>query len=134
MKTIFAVVGVLAALTGCAVQQPYYTTARVQDPYQWHTVSVQPSDRVSGNGASTVYTTEELPAPSSRVVYAEPVTTTTYVSTPVYYAPAPVYYQPAPAYYYPPVSFGLDLSFGRYWGGHRGGWGGRGWGRGGYRR
>ena len=134
MKTIFAVVGALAALTGCAVQQPYYTTARVQDPYQWHTVSVQPSDRVPGAAPSTVYTTEELPAPSSRVVYAEPVTTTTYVSTPVYYAPAPVYYQPAPAYYYPPVSFGLDLSFGRYWGGHRGGWGGRGWGRGGYRR
>jgi hypothetical protein len=136
MKTIFAVVGALAALSGCAVQQPYYTTARVQDPYQWHTVSVTPSDRASG-GSTTVYTTEELPAPSSRVVYAQPVTTTTYIAAPpVYYAPAPVYYQPAPSYYYPPVSIGLDFSFGRYWGGHRGGWGGGrgGWGRGGYRR
>ena len=34
MKIIFAVVGALVALTGCAVQQPYYTTAQVQDPYQ----------------------------------------------------------------------------------------------------
>jgi hypothetical protein len=136
MKIIFAVVGALVALTGCAVQQPYYTTAQVQDPYQWRTVSVMPSDRAPGGATTTVYTTEELPAPSSRVVYAQPVTTTTYIAPPVYYAPAPVYYQPAPAYYYPPVSIGLDFSFGRYWGGgHRGGWGGRGgWGRGGYRR
>ena len=37
MKIIFAVVGALVALTGCAVQQPYYTTAQVQDPYQWRT-------------------------------------------------------------------------------------------------
>jgi hypothetical protein len=136
MKTIFAVVGALAALSGCAVQQPYYTTAQVQDPYQWRTVSVTPSNRAPGSAPTTVYTTEELPAPSSRVVYAQPTTTTTYiVAPPVYYAPAPVYYQPAPSYYYPPVSIGLDFSFGRYWGGHRGGWGGRGgWGRGGYRR
>lgn len=135
MKSILAVAGVVA-LTGCAVQQPYYTTAQVQDPYQWRTVSVTPSDRAPGSPATTVYTTEPLPAPSSRVVYAEPVTTTTYITQPqtVYYAPAPVYYSPAPAYYYPPVSIGLDFVFSnRSWGGYRGGYG-RGWGRGGYRR
>ncbi|MQA20358.1 MULTISPECIES: hypothetical protein [Telluria group] len=116
MKTIIAVVAAVAALSGCAVQQPgYYATTRVvQDPYQWHTVSSAPSDRGG-------YTTEEMPASSSRVVYTtEPVYTTTYVQpAPVYYAPAPVYYAPAPAYYYPPVSIGLDFSFGHWCcGGH----------------
>lgn len=130
MKSIFAVAG-LAVLTGCAVQQPYYPAAAVQDPYQWHTVSVTPSTRAPG-APTTVYTTEPLPAPSSRVVYAEPATTT-YISQPqtVYYTPAPVYYAPAPSYYYPPVSIGLDFVFSNR--GSRG-WGGRGWGRGGYRR
>jgi len=135
MKSIFAVVGVVAALTGCATQQPYYASTRVvQDPYQWRTVSVMPSDRVPGQTSAPVYTTEELPPqPSSRVVYTEqPVTTTTYITQPstVIYQPAPVYYQPAPSYYYPPVSIGLNFGFGRYWGGggrgyyggHRGGW------------
>ncbi|KQN79043.1 hypothetical protein ASF04_00665 [Duganella sp. Leaf61] len=136
MKSIFAVVGVLAALTGCATQQPYYTSTRVvHDPYQWRTVSVTPSDRAPGQSSGPVYTTEELPPQSSsRVVYTEqPVTTTTYITQPstVIYQPAPVYYQPAPSYYYPPVSIGLNFGFGRYWGGgggrgyyggHRGGW------------
>lgn len=136
MKSIFAVVGVLAALTGCATQQPYYTSTRVvHDPYQWRTVSVTPSDREPGQSSGPVYTTEELPPQSSsRVVYTEqPVTTTTYITQPstVIYQPAPVYYQPAPSYYYPPVSIGLNFGFGRYWGGgggrgyyggHRGGW------------
>lgn len=131
-KTLIVAVLAVAALSGCATQQPaYYSTAtRVQDPYQWHTVSVQPSDRVVAGGPNTVYTTEELPVASSRVTYTtEPAYTTTYVTqAPVYYAPAPVYYAPAPAYYYPPVSIGLDFSFGRWCcGGHyRGrGWGGR---------
>jgi hypothetical protein len=124
MKTIVAVIA-LAALTGCATQQPGYYATRVQDPYQWHTVSVSPSDRPAGSPAT--YTTEV--APASRVVYAtEPAyattSTTTYVAQPVYYAPAPVYYQPAPSYYYPPVSIGLDFSFGRWCCGSR--WGGRG--------
>lgn len=129
MKTIFAVGLALAALTGCATQQPYYANrvVQTQDPYQWHTVAVMPSD---GRGGSTAtYTTEELPVQqSARVVYAAPVyTTSTYVTDPVYYAPAPVYYGPSP-YYYPPVAIGLDFSFGRWWGG---GGRGRGWGGGG---
>jgi len=134
MKSIFAVVGVVAALTGCATQQPYYTQRQVvTDPYQWRTVSVMPSDRAPGQSAGPVYTTEELPQPSSRIVYAQQPTTTTYITQPstVIYQPAPVYY-PAPSYYYPPVSIGLNFGFGRYWGGG----GGRGYygGRGGWRR
>ncbi|RFP08961.1 MULTISPECIES: hypothetical protein [unclassified Duganella] len=120
MKTIIAVAAAVAALSGCAVQQPgyYATTTRVQDPYQWHTVAVAPSDRAYASGSSTTYY-EDAPAPSSRVVYAEPVYTTTYIQ------PAPVYYAPAPAYYYPPVSIGLDFSFGHWCCGGR--WGGRGY-------
>ena len=116
MKTIIAVVAALAALTGCAVQQPYYTSARVQDPYQWHTVSAAPA----GGAVQSGTWTEELPAQSApRVMYApEPAYTTTYVAQPVYYAPAP-------AYYYPPVSIGLDFSFGHWCCGR--GWGGRGY-------
>ena len=131
MKTLVIAIAALAALTGCATQRPaYYTTARVQDPYQWHTVSVLPSGAQTQSGTWT----EELPAqPQSRVVYnAEPAysTTTTYVTqaAPVYYAPTPVYYAPAPSYYYPPVSIGLDFSFGRWCCGGGRGWGGRGWG------
>lgn len=127
MKTIVVVVAALAALTGCATQRPaYYTTARVQDPYQWHTVSVLPA----GSQAQQGTWTEELPAQPARTVSysTQPAytTSTTYVVDPgpVYYAPAPVYYAPAPAYYYPPVSIGLDFSFGRWC--CRGGWGGRG--------
>jgi hypothetical protein len=139
MKSILAVVGVAAALTGCATQQPYYpTTQVVSDPYQWRTVSVTPSNRVAGEASGPVYTTEELPPQSSRVVYAQQPTTTTYITQPstVIYQPAPVYYQPAPSYYYPPVSIGLDFGFGRYWGGGRGrGYGGGHFGgRGGWHR
>jgi hypothetical protein len=109
MKTLLAVTA-LVALGGCAVQQPYYAARpAVSDPYQWHTVSVQPSDRVAGNSYSTQYT-ESAPV----VTY----------SAPAVYAPAPVYYAPAPAYYYPPVSIGLDFSFGHWCCGGR--WGGRG--------
>lgn len=125
MKSIIAVVAALAAMTGCAVQQPYYTSARVQDPYQWHTVSAVPA----GGGVQSGTWTEELPAQSApRVAYTteQPAYTTTYVAQPVYYAPAPVYYAPAPAYYYPPVSIGLDFSFGHWCCGGRG-WGGRGY-------
>ncbi|KQQ47092.1 hypothetical protein ASF61_00030 [Duganella sp. Leaf126] len=136
MKSILAVVGVVAALTGCATQQPYYSSARVvNDPYQWRTVSVTPSDRVYGQSSAPVYTTEELPPqPSSRVVYSEQPVTTTYITepstviyqpAPVYYQPAPVYYPPAPSYYYPPVSIGLNFGFTHFSGG-RGYYGGRG--------
>jgi predicted small lipoprotein YifL len=135
MKTFVIAVAALAALTGCATQRPaYYTTARVQDPYQWHTVSVLPS----GSQAQSGTWTEELPPQpqqQSRVVYStEPAysASTVYVTQPAYYAPAPVYYAPAPSYYYPPVSIGLDFSFGRWCCGGGRGWGGRGWG--GYHR
>lgn len=111
MKTLLAVAA-LVALGGCAVQQPYYAARPVSDPYQWHTVSVQPSDRAGG----TQYASEQA---SPGVVYSEPV-----YAAPVY-APAPVYYAPAPAYYYPPVSIGLDFAFGSWCCGHR--WGGRGY-------
>lgn len=119
MKTIIAVAAAVAALSGCAVQQPgYYATSTrvVQDPYQWHTVAVTPSDRAYAGGST-----------SSSTYYEEaPAYTTTYVQpAPVYYAPAPVYYAPAPAYYYPPVSIGLDFSFGHWCCGGR--WGGRGY-------
>jgi hypothetical protein len=132
MKTIIAAVAALAALTGCATYPPAYyaaAPAQVQDPYQWHTVSVMPSGSTAQSGTWT----EELPAQrSSSVAYAsQPAYTTTYVSQPVYYAPAPVYYAPAPSYYYPPVSIGLDFVFSNR--GYRG-WGGRGGYRGGYHR
>jgi hypothetical protein len=134
MKTIVAVVAALAALTGCATQRPaYYTAAPVQDPYQWHTVSVLPSGAQAQSGTWT-----EAAPPPSRVTYStEPAYTTsavTYVSQPVYYAPTPVYYAPAPSYYYPPVSIGLDFSFGRWCCGGGRGWGGRGGWGGGYHR
>jgi hypothetical protein len=128
MKTIVVALAALAALTGCATQQrpAYYTAApAVQDPYQWHTVSVMPT---GGQVRSGTWTEELPPQPQSRVVYTtEPAystSTTTYVSSPVYYAPAPVYYAPAPAYYYPPVSLSLGFSYGRWCCGGR--WGGRG--------
>ena len=120
MKTIIAVAAAVAALSGCAVQQPGYyanTTRVVQDPYQWHTVAVAPSDRGYASGPSST-TYEEVPT-SSRVVYATEPAYTTYIQ------PAPVYYAPAPAYYYPPVSIGLDFSFGHWCCGGR--WGGRGY-------
>ena len=128
MKTIIAVAAAVAALSGCAVQQPgyYATSTRVQDPYQWHTVAVAPSDRAYASSSSSTTYYEDAPAPSSRVVYTtEPAYTTTYVQ------PAPVYYAPAPAYYYPPVSIGLDFVFSNR--GYRG-WGGRAGYRGGWRR
>lgn len=126
MKTLISVLAVAAAatLSGCAYDAPRgaYGTAYAPpaDPSQWHVVSVTPvapgtGERLaatSGTGSATTY--------SSAPIVTQPV----YVQQPVYY-PAPVYYAPAP-YYYPPVSIGLDLGFGRSWGGGRHGrnWGG----------
>ncbi len=113
MKKMIGAVAALAALGGCAVQQPYYASRPVvSDPYQWHTVSTGPSDRAGG---SAQYTEMAPPVAYSEPVYAAPV-----YAAPVY--AAPVYYAPAPAYYYPPVSIGLDFAFGG-WCCHRGGWG-----------
>jgi hypothetical protein len=112
MKTILAVLA-LAALGGCAVAPPapvYYGAAAPVDPYQWHTVAVEPA-----GGSRVQYTSEPVYAPA-------PV----YVPQPVYAAPVygPVYAAPAPSYYYPPVTIGLDFVFGNWCCGHR--WGGRG--------
>lgn len=123
MKTLLAVLA-MAALGGCAVAPPgpYYSSARVVDPYQWHTVSSVPANQVAG--ATTTYTTEEVVQPQSRVIYTtEPL----YATQPVYVT-QPVY-QP---YYYPPVSIGLDFVVGGWC--CRGGWGGRGFGGRGYHR
>lgn len=118
MKSLLAVVTMLA-LGGCAVApQPYYTAQQSYDPYQWHTVPAQAVQ--SGQYTSSpTYVTQ--PAYTSQPVYVQqPV----YVSQP--------YYAPAPAYYYPPVSIGLNFGFSRWSGGgyRGGGWGGyhgRGW-------
>jgi len=135
MKTIIVALAALAALSGCATQRPAYYAAApaVQNPYEWHTVSVMPAGSQVRSGTWT----EEMPSqPQSRVVYtAEPAYSTsaaTYVSAPVYYAPAPTYYAPAPAYYgaspyyYPPVSLSLGFSFNRWCCGGGNRWGGRG--------
>lgn len=134
MKTLLVILSA-AALGGCAVPPPgpanYGTRLPPPaDPSQWHVVSVTPvppgtGERVaasSGTGSSVQYSYE----PAPRTVYApQPA----YVAPPVYGAP---YYAPAPSYYYPPVSIGLDLMFGRSWGGgkhgHRGHRGHRNWG------
>ncbi|HEU5436134.1 MAG TPA: hypothetical protein VFU95_06925 [Telluria sp.] len=132
MKTLIVVcaVAAAAALSGCAYDAPRgaYGTAYAPpaDPGQWHVVSVTPvapgtGDRLaasSGTGSATQYSS--APIVSQPVYVPQPV----YVQQPVYY-PAPVYYAPSP-YYYPPVSIGLDLGFGRSWGGRHGGrnWGG----------
>ncbi|MDC8757287.1 hypothetical protein [Janthinobacterium fluminis] len=104
MKSLLAVVS-LIALGGCAVAPGpvYYQSRSTQayDPYQWHTVSSEPTSGPAG--------------------YAAPIE---YSSVPVY-APQPVYvqrpvYVQQPYYYTPPVTIGLDLMFG-WRGGRHGG-------------
>lgn len=117
----------LSALSGCVAVPPgpaYYGTraAGQTDPAGWQVVSVTPV--APGTGAQASGT-----ATSSTVQYAAaPVYTTTpvYVPAPVY---SPYWYDP---YWYPPVSIGLGFSFGNSWG-HRGGFRGHGFGRGGFR-
>ena len=111
MKSLLAVVS-LAALGGCVVAPPgpaYYGSRPAEpfDPYQWHTVSSQPTSR-----SRVEYTSE--PVYSQRTYVPAPM----YVQQPVY-VPQP--------YYYPPVSIGLDFVFGWRGGRHGGhGHGGRG--------
>jgi hypothetical protein len=127
MKILLTLVS-LAALSGCAVDQPARNNYGARypapaDPSQWHVVSVTPvapgtGERLaaeSGTGSSVQYTSEPI-------VPARPL----YTAPPLYVA-EPVYYAPAPAYYYPPVSIGLDFVFGRSWGGGHHGHGGRNW-------
>lgn len=135
MKTLtlgltLAAAGVLSGCAYDAARAPYgsvygNTYAAPADANGWRTVSVTPVapgtvERMaaSGSGGTTEYTS--TPIVSQPVYVQQPI----YVQQPVYY-PAPVYYAPSP-YYYPPVSIGLDLGFGRSWGGHHGGrnWGG----------
>ena len=111
MKIILSVVA-LAALGGCAVVQPPYQSVYQQshqsgalvDPYEWHTVPLEPA------------------RPAYSPYYAQP-----YVQP--YYAPEP-YYAPQPYYIGPPVTLGFDFIFrGGSGHGYRGGrgHGGRGW-------
>ena len=99
MKKIVAVVA-LATLGGCAVYQPgpaHYIgrpDAASFDPYQWHTVAVEPAYVTRYNAAPTYY-----PPPYSRPPYSRPI-----------YAPQAVY-APQPYYAYPPVTIGLDFLF-----------------------
>ena len=120
MKNLL-VVAVLAALAGCAVDEPgrRYGASYPQpsDPSQWRVVSVTPVPAGTGDQIAARSST------GSRVEYtSEPVTVTRniYVPTPVY-VPAPVYVQ-EPSYFYPPVTLSLGFVFGNHWSrGHRGG-------------
>jgi hypothetical protein len=130
MKTLISVLAVAATATlgGCAYDAPRgaygapyganYTAPA--DPGQWRVVSVTPVAPGTGERLAASSSSGSATQYSSAPIVTQPV----YVAQPGYY-PAPVYYAPAP-YYYPPVSIGLDLGFGRSWGGHRGGrnWGG----------
>jgi len=106
MKKIAAVVA-LATLGGCAVYQPgpaNYTgraNAASFDPYQWHTVAVEPAYVTRYNAAPTYYPR----------TYSRPI-----------YAPQAVY-APQPYYAYPPVTIGFDFMFGRWYGSRHGGHG-----------
>lgn len=113
MKKLALSVLALSVLSGCAVAPPAapYISRVVQDPYQWHTVSVEPVGAVRIDrqyGGDSVYVPQA--EYSSRPVYVQP---------PVYMAPP--LYAPAPAYYYPPVTIGLDFVFGNWCCGGRGG-------------
>ena len=144
MKHVLGFV-VLAALGGCAVDQPvrdrYTNHAPVaRDPAQWRVVSVTPvpagtAARVassSKDGKPVEYSTG--PAPATHAYRPAPVYPThPAYGPPVYYPPAPVYvpggyyphapvYRPEPAFYWPPVSLSLGFVFGRHWSrGHHGG-------------
>jgi hypothetical protein len=133
------VIAALAALGGCATQQPgpaIYGTRSAQyvqpaDPHQWHVVSVTDVNLPPGTERPANVTSEPLPAPSAAqpsVAYTQPYqpgvaygTAPVIVQQPIYAAPVVV---EDPYYYYPPVSLSLGFMFGS------GGWhhGGRGYG------
>lgn len=93
MKIILSAVA-LAALGGCAVYSPPYQSGYQQsyqsaapfDPYEWHTVPLEPA------------------RPAYAPYYAQP-----YAAP--YYAPQPYYYAPQPYYVGPPITLGLDFIF-----------------------
>lgn len=145
MKHVLGFV-VLAALGGCAVDQPqrnqYGNNAYAQprDPAQWRVVSVTPvppgtAARVassSKDGKAVEYSTG--PAPVSNAYRPAPVyAPNTVYGQSGYYPHAPVYapggyyphtpiYRQEPAYYWPPVTLSLGFVFGRHWSrGHHGG-------------
>lgn len=127
-----AILLAVAALAGCATQQPgppnYGTRAWSQaaSPGEWQVVSVTPvppgtGARAAAHGEAGVITSTPAPLnPAPQTVYVpRPV----YVPQPVY--PAPVY---EPNYWWPSVSIGLGFVWGsghRHHGGHRGWAGGR---------
>jgi hypothetical protein len=132
-----AIILASATLAGCATQQPYYAAGTYippADPGQWRVVSVTPV--APGTGARAAAAGDTGVVTSSGIEYSpQQAPQTVFVPQPVYvpapvYAPAPVYVQEP--YWYPPISIGLGFSFGRGWGGHRGGWG-RGHAGGGFR-
>ena len=113
MKSLFLLIPLAAALTGCVVAPPApanYGTRAAPDPYAWHTVSVTPVQRNADGSLPAAQTTSE---PVTTVYRSQPV----YVDQPVY-VQQPVYVAD-PYYYAPPLAFGLGFVFGNYWhGGH----------------
>ena len=126
---------VLAALGGCAVDQPGRAAySQPRDPAQWRVVSVTPvpagtAARVaakSSDGKPVEYTTG--PAPVTHAYRPAPVygTAPPVVYGPYEYYPSAPVYRTEPGYYWPPVTSSLGFVFGRHWsrghhGGHHGG-------------
>ncbi len=124
-------------LAGCVVAPPHYYNSRVVarapvDPYQWHTVSVEPVRRdANGKIIENPVPAQPQYAASTTVVSQAPVSTSPAYAEPAYaepvysappvvyapYAPAPVVYSYDPFLF--PLALGLSFEFGRVW---HGGW------------
>ncbi|MDM5180938.1 hypothetical protein PO883_27530 [Massilia sp. DJPM01] len=113
MKNLL-LIGVMAALGGCATYPSSQGRVPPSDPYQWRVVSVTPVAPGTGERVAAASPTGSRVEYSSRPVQ---VVERVYVPQTVY-LPAPVYVE-EPAYYYPPISLSLGFGFGHSWG-HRG--------------
>jgi len=118
MKNL-VLVAALAALAGCAVDEPGRYGSRYpqpSDPSQWRVVSVTPvpagtGDQVaakSPDGSRVEYSSQPISPAQQSMYLPQPV----YVQQPVY-VPQPLYVEPS--FYYPPVSLSLGFVFGRHW-------------------